>query len=117
LENAFRAIERESDRLAASPAVVKQIGFATARLRALRSCLEAVDDDRIYGALVAEINVALLQLRRTLATSARWVPLWKHLHGLPFGEAADHSQRRKREDTRGPREPLVSAHSHEWPAG
>ena len=55
--------------------LARQLDAATTRLTTLGKCLDAVDDERIYGALVREINVTVLRLRRAFAITDNWVPL------------------------------------------
>jgi hypothetical protein len=74
LDDALRTLEAEVDALGATSAG-RQLSSATIRLRALRSCLDAVQDERLYRALATEINANLFRLRRELAGRKSWAPL------------------------------------------
>ena len=52
-----------------------QAAAATTRLETLGKCLDAVEDERIYRALVREINATLLRTRRGITTTRLWIPL------------------------------------------
>jgi hypothetical protein len=57
------------------PQALRQLEGAKTRLRTLGKCLDAVDDERIYGALVREINAIVLRLSRSLALARSWAAL------------------------------------------
>jgi hypothetical protein len=81
LDAAFRMLDAEARSMGFTPAA-RRLGAARSRLHALRGCLDAVQDERLYRALAREINTNLKRLKRDLAGSQRWALLADGLHPL-----------------------------------
>jgi hypothetical protein len=64
------------------PGEAKVLESGAARLRALSRCLEVVQDQRLYAALLEQIDRTLLRLRRVLANRPRWARLRSTLKPL-----------------------------------
>jgi hypothetical protein len=84
LDAAFSALDSEARALGCS-AAARRIGAGATRLRALRNCLDAVHDPRLYRALANEINTNLARLRRDLAGSRQLAALAEALRPLACG--------------------------------
>jgi hypothetical protein len=72
LQSVLAALESQPPR---GSHAARQIAAAKTRLQTLGKCLDAVDDERIYRALVREINATVLRLRRAAILNQTWVPL------------------------------------------
>jgi hypothetical protein len=64
-----------TSRPARNSQVARQLEAVKTRLMTLGKCLDVVEDERIYCALVREINVTVLRLRRTFTVAENWIPL------------------------------------------
>lgn len=62
-----------------SPAEARVLESGAARLRALSRCLEVVQDQRLYAAMIEQIDRTLLRLRWVLTNRPRWTQLRNRL--------------------------------------
>jgi len=64
------------------PEEARVLRSCAARLSTLTGCLEVIHDERLYRAILVEIDAALLRLRDILAGRPRWALLRSHLRVL-----------------------------------
>ena len=99
LQSVLAALESQPPR---GSHAARQIAAAKTRLQTLGKCLDAVDDERIYRALVREINATVLRLRRAAILNQTWVPLAYDARTPPRRESVpSHAPRSRRPEVSG----------------
>jgi hypothetical protein len=76
-------VERNADAARmVHPEEARVLRSCAVRLNTLSNCLEVIEDERLYGAVVEQIDSTLMRLKRILAGRPRWALLQRQLKEL-----------------------------------